>query len=298
MSSENEPFNVNSTNGDPSPPRRRRKKGFPCWLVLLLVFLFLAAIFVSVMVVVRSAQRRMQPKELWINLQKENPSLLPGCETTVLLMRHCEKFGPLTTRKNNNEHCSYLGLERAHFLPYIFGTRWPNPSYLYALSPNRSSNFNYRQLETLTPLSKALGIKISSKFTEGEHDALAQDIFEKMQTGDLCGKLTVVSWTHRSLPQLANSLGCSPDYEMGGCPLAFPQTSFDEVWMLKYVYKPTYVKKEKSWDKWVVYPTVTKMDFDPLEFAFQAGDYAEGGKASGGLWLHEKVKKTTVPPEL
>jgi hypothetical protein len=141
-------------------------------------------------------------------------------------------------------------------------------------------------------------MKVSTKFQEGQDDALAQEIFQKMNAGDLCGKLTVVSWTHRSLPQLANSLGCSPNYEMGGCPLAFSETSFDEVWMLKYVYKPTYFKKEKSWDKWVVYPTITKMDFDPLQFSFMAGDYVEGGKATGGLWLHQKVKKTKVSPEL
>lgn len=298
MTSETQPLNVNS-NGEPElppppppPPRRRRKRGFPRWLLIVLAIIFLAAIFVSVVIVVRAAERRrQQSKELWINLQEaSSSSVLPGCETTVLLMRHCEKFGPLVVGKNGNQHCSYVGMERAHFLPHIFGTRWPNPSYLYALSPIRDSHLNYREMETLTPLSKTLGIEINADFKEGEHDALAQDIFTKMQTGDLCGKLTVVSWTHRSLPQLANSLGCFPSYEMGGCPSAFPESSFDEVWMLKYVYKPTYIKKEKKWDKWHVYPTITQMNFDPLAFSFQEGDYPMGGMARGGAWSYNKVK--------
>jgi hypothetical protein len=36
-----------------------------------------------------------------------------------------------------------------------------------------------------------------------------------------------------------------------------------------------------------MYPTVTQMGFDPLQFSFQVGDYPTEGKNSGGAWFQE-----------
>jgi hypothetical protein len=43
------------------------------------------------------------------------------CESTIMLTRHCEKVGPNVFDGDGNEHCSYLGLERASFFATLFG---------------------------------------------------------------------------------------------------------------------------------------------------------------------------------
>ena len=189
-------------------------------------------------------------------------------------------------------------MERAHFLPTLFGSKphqWPNPSYLYALSPDRGGHSNYRQLETLNPIATKLGLTINHDFNEGQEVDIANHVFETMASGDLCGKLTIISWTHRSLPQLASALGCGPfNEESGGCPWRYPEDDFDQVWQLKYVYEPAAVvlkhtkrQKHQRTAQWSVYPTITAMNFDPLAFSNAAGDYPDGGKETGGAWSKE-----------
>mmetsp|Transcript_25648 Transcript_25648/g.46330 ORF Transcript_25648/g.46330 Transcript_25648/m.46330 type:complete len:316 (-) Transcript_25648:156-1103(-) len=304
-----------NNNGDmmealpPPPPSRRpprRGKSSISPLVLgILATIFLAAIIVGIVIVWNAEKRRRAPKQLWLNSQRNTSTILltPGCETTILLMRHCEKYGPLVMSETHNQHCSLVGLERAHFMStHLFNNKtWPDPSFLYALSPDRGrGHYNHRQVETLTPTALKLGISINADFKEGQHDLLAAHIFQKMQAGNACGKLVVISWTHRSLPQLAAALGCGTfTQEHGGCPYRYPEDSFDQVWMLKYVYGPSSIVKRKKkqqqqqqqhgsyYYEWALYSTVTEMGFDPLQFSFQAGDYPHGGKSTGGAWMKE-----------
>ena len=307
MPNETDPLNPNGSGADGAKTRaaslhRRRRKGpqiSPLLIGILSTFC-IAAISIGVLVVFNAERRRRAPKQLWINLQQENATAAePGCETTIMLYRHCEKYGPLVHTNHDDQHCSYLGLERAHFIPTLFGVngtkKWPVPSFLYALSPDRGDHSNFRQVETLRPLATIQSLDIHQKYKEGQETALAQELFTKMQSGDMCGKATLVSWTHRSLPQLAEALGCGRfNPEHGGCPSYYPEASFDQVWMLKFVYEPASViltKKQKKRHPpshmWAVYPTITEMNFDPLAFSHVAGDYPEGGKAMGGAWSKE-----------
>jgi hypothetical protein len=315
------PNNNNNNNGGmmeappPPPPRsarppRRHKSSISPLVLGVLATIFLAAIIVGIVIVWNAEKRRRAPKQLWLNLHQNsnttsNITIPLGCETTILLMRHCEKYGPLVmSGGTHNQHCSLVGLERAHFMSsQLFNKTWPDPSFLYALSPDRGrGHYNHRQVETLTPTALRLGISINANFQEGQHDLLARHIFETMQAGKACGKLAVVSWTHRSLPQLAAALGCGTfTQEHGGCPYRYPEDSFDQVWMLKYVYEPSSIvknnKKKKKQQQppqqhgssyeWALYSTVTEMGFDPLKFSFQAGDYPHGGKSTGGAWMKE-----------
>lgn len=229
----------------------------------------------------------------------------PGCETTVLIIRHCEKEGPLVFDDDGNQHCSYVGFERSRYLATLFGSRWPVPSQLYALSPKRHNHENYREVETLVPLAKKTGLKIHSNYTEKHHpEALADELFAQLRSGDLCGKLIVVSWKHSLIAELARVL------QWNTAPKKYPN-SFDEVWQLKYVYSPqnlyhgaddffaddaalkkspfkkkkkTKTKKGKKTRGWAVYGSVTHQNFDPLEFSFKSGDYPKGGKKSGGKY--------------
>lgn len=310
MSTETTPLNGGGDAESLTPPlqrRRRRVKGHcsPALVGILATFC-IVAISLGLFVVIRAEHRRRAPKQLWLNtnnnVEGENTTaaVSAGCETTILLMRHCEKYGPLV-HGNKNQHCSYLGFERAHFMSKtLFGSSksggmWPNPSLLYALSPDRGSHDNYRQVETLTPTATKLGLNINTDFKEGEEVAIAINVFQKIASGEMCGNTTVISWTHRSLPQLAAALGCGRfTPQNGGCPARYPEDSFDQVWMLKYVYEPESVvlprkkqKKHAPSNQWAVYPTVTQMGFDPLKFSHMVGDYPEGGKARGGAWSKE-----------
>ena len=106
-----------------------------------------------------------------------------------MLHRHCEKYGPLVHTNHDDQHCSYLGLERAHFIPTLFGVngtkKWPVPSFLYALLPDRADHSNFRQVETLRPLATIQSLDIHRKYKEGQETALAQELFTKMQSGDV-----------------------------------------------------------------------------------------------------------------
>jgi hypothetical protein len=239
-----------------------------------------------------------------LNDMSSSSSLMAGCESTLLILRHCEKEGPSVADKHGNQHCSYLGHERAHFLPTLFGPElWPSPSYLYAFPDQRGHHVNYREIETLAPLATKLGLEINSKHRHGRR--LADDFFSYLSSGAMCGQTALVSWKHSLIPELARALGCAD------CPEVFPDEEFDAVWQLKFVYDVLgtdifqqhyeIVKDEDDHDKrelkkhkttssprqWNVFPTVTKQNFDPLIFSHTSGDYE--GSPMGGKWLSPEL---------
>ena len=222
-----------------------------------------------------------------------------GCESTVFLVRHCEKDLPTVDDNPQEQHCSYLGLERAHFLTTLFGTRWPIPTHLYALSASRSDHDNFREIETLQPLAHYTNISINHQFTTRDTADLASDLFSRLR--DSCGKLSVIAWKHSAMPELARALGCST------CPDEYPQDNYDQVWQLKYLYrydslnenhnsslrrsrhlhnKNHNAKKRDPTSTWALYSSVVEQRFDPLEFSFRSGNYPHAGVESGGNRAH------------
>ena len=136
-----------------------------------------------------------------------------GCETTVMLIRHCEKG-------NLKSHCNYLGFERAAYLASLFGDdpkdRWPLPSKLYAMRAKgrtHGKKSNYREIETVQFIaSKAAAnnhhyLEINEGYDSSNEKNLASEILESIVGGQQCGKLTLVSWKHSELPKLAQHLG-------------------------------------------------------------------------------------------
>jgi hypothetical protein len=224
----------------------------------------------------------------------------------------CEKYGPHVVDSEGNAHCSYIGYERAKHLPTLFGkgARWPAPSHLYALTPAREGHWNYRQWETLDPLSTHLGVETSIV----EHYDFVDEYFTMLQAGDLCGRVTVIAWKHEYIPDLANSLGCGDE---NGCPSTYDENDYDTVWQLKYLYhaatethedeaglvvdnstaptdggprrylKALPVAHSQSQKGWNLYATVSAQNFDPLAFSHQAGDYPDNGTKHGGRWRDE-----------
>jgi hypothetical protein len=171
--------------------------------------------------------------QLNAHLTHQTKHIAQGCETTLLLFRHCEKHGPnpTSTEDDDSQHCSVLGLERAFYISTLFGPgrRWPTPAHLFALTPDRDDHANFRQWETLHPLAT----RIQTVVELSSHPALAESFLELLPTGSLCGRVAVVSWKHEFLPELARLLGCGP---ASGCPEMYDENDYDSVWQLKYVF--------------------------------------------------------------
>jgi hypothetical protein len=139
---------------------------------------------------------------------------------TVLLIRHAEKL------TDGRPDLSPVGFERAKMLPELFGGsaaphNLPRPDFLFATHVSKSSN---RPVETITPLSAALGLAISHEIDDKDFATLAAELL----SGKYSGKVMLVAWHHGSLPGLARALGAVPPYD------PWPDTQFDRVWRIDY----------------------------------------------------------------
>jgi len=210
---------------------------------------------------------------------------------------------------NNEEHRSTEQLfetmlvaeeATAYYLSQL-PVKWPIPSFLYALSPNNrlSSSpglYEYREVETLTPLAKKIGVTINSKYADTllDMDGLATELFDELSSGNMCGKIAVIAWSHEYIPDLAQQLGCGPKL---GCPLQYDSNSYDDVWSIKYVYSPdklgdliydeAHVEADESlFTGWDLFGTPVRQEFDPLRLSALVDDYDSEGVDVGGNWIN------------
>jgi len=141
---------------------------------------------------------------------------------TILLIRHGEK-------PETGIHLSPAGVERAKAIPKLFGGagaaaphNLPKPDLLFATHVGKNSN---REVETIIPLSAALGLPISHDIMDKDFATLAKELL----SGRYAGKVVLVAWHHGSLPAFAKALGAVPPYD------PWPDTQFDRVWRIDYV---------------------------------------------------------------
>jgi hypothetical protein len=145
---------------------------------------------------------------------------VPGPPATILLIRHAEKL------TDGRIDLSPVGFERAKVLPQLFGGaaaphNLPRPDFLFATHQSAKSN---RPAETITPLSEALGLAISSEVADKDFAVLAKELL----SGKYAGKVVLVAWHHGSLPGFAKALGAVPPYD------PWPETQFDRVWRIDF----------------------------------------------------------------
>ena len=148
---------------------------------------------------------------------------VPQPPTTILLIRHAEKL------TDGRIDLSPVGFERAKAIPQLFGGagaaaphNLPRPDFLFATHISAKSN---RPVETITPLSEALGLPITSEVADKDFATLAKELL----SGKYAGKVVLVAWHHGSLPAFARALGAVPPYD------PWPETQFDRVWRIDYV---------------------------------------------------------------
>lgn len=207
-------------------------------------------------------------------------SVVPsGCQTSLVLMRHCEKAGTdedavwETEDSSGNRHCSVVGFQRAKYIPTLFGdgpdSIWPLPAHLYAMGRGRPGvkHLNFREIETITPLKEKSGVGIDAGFSVGEEQKLAGDFFARLAAGNHCGQVVVVNWKHSRIPTMAAAVGCGTDE---GCPEKYHKNDFDRVWQISFTYgsegesERRQLKKKKHEPKtkqWRVEGTVVKEGF-------------------------------------
>lgn len=143
----------------------------------------------------------------------------PAPPTTILLIRHAEK--PPADAQSMD--LSPAGIERANHLPQLFAPphNLPRPDLLFATHASKKSN---REVETLTPLSKAIALPISADIDDKDFATLATELL----SGKYAGKVILVCWHHGSLPQFARALGAVPPYDR------WPDAQFDRLWRIDY----------------------------------------------------------------
>jgi len=146
----------------------------------------------------------------------------PQPPATIMLIRHAEKPA-------EGMDLSPVGFERAKVIPKLFGGagaaaphNLPKPDLLFATHVGKNSN---REVETIIPLSAALGLPISHDIMDKDFATLAKELL----SGRYAGKVVLVAWHHGSLPAFAKALGAVPPYD------PWPDTQFDRVWRIDYV---------------------------------------------------------------
>ena len=141
----------------------------------------------------------------------------------VILIRHGEK--PLDDK---NMSLSENGSQRAKALALLFEKRpelkksWV-PTALFA-SAYIPGNGTKRPIETLTPLSETLHLKIDSSYARDDYEKLAQSIL----TNPMFDKKTImISWVHTFIPKLAKALGSSPAEK-------WDDAVYDRLWLIHF----------------------------------------------------------------
>lgn len=143
----------------------------------------------------------------------------------VLIIRHAEK--PTDDRDSS---LAPQGVKRAAALPYLFlpqagssaAPRMPRPDVLFATEATKHSN---RPVETITPLSQALHLRINHDYEDRETAKIASDVL----SGKYAGKVVLICWHHGEIPHLAEAFGVE------GAPKQWDDTVFDQIWKIQWV---------------------------------------------------------------
>ena len=176
--------------------------------------------------------------------------------SVIYIIRHGEKLGLASSDKGGGPDLSIQGSARAAALPSLFAPakpplscswfggsevfigqykqvssvsgkkpRFQTPKFIFATEQSHQSN---RPVETITPLSLALGLSISSSFPDSA--AGIQGLANVMQGSMYGQQVVLICWHHGTIPKLATALGVSN-------PPKWKGSIFDLVWEIRYSIK-------------------------------------------------------------
>ncbi|KAG4093985.1 hypothetical protein H8356DRAFT_1080974 [Neocallimastix lanati (nom. inval.)] len=139
----------------------------------------------------------------------------------VMLIRHAEK-------PPSGNDLSAMGWRRAECIRELFTKNETiTPITIYAQKASKKDETipdSRRQIETVAPLARALGITINNSFTSFELDELSKDIGELDET-----KFPVlVSWNHDEIKNFLINFGMK--YQIAP---TYPSKRYDLVWTIE-----------------------------------------------------------------
>jgi phosphohistidine phosphatase SixA len=141
----------------------------------------------------------------------------------VLIIRHAEKPGdPGEGDPIDGPNLSTRSYERAGALAPYVPAQFGRPDFLFAAQATANSN---RPVETITPLSKAIGVEISSRHADKDYGKVAAEILGNVK---YAGKLVLICWHHGRIQDLASALGAKQPISK------WPGSVFDRVWEISY----------------------------------------------------------------
>ena len=117
--------------------------------------------------------------------------------TVLLIIRHGEKpdSGDGLTPAGEQRANRYV----AYFENYSVDSTPMRPDYLFAAADSKDS---HRPRLTIEPLSRALGLKIDTRFKADKYADLAAELRSRS-----FGKCTLICWHHEDIPDLVQALG-------------------------------------------------------------------------------------------
>ena len=141
----------------------------------------------------------------------------------ILIIRHGEKPGdPCDDSKADDIGLSTRGYERAAALAFNIPVTFGKIDYLFA---TKNSTHSHRPVETITPLRKALKLKINHDYADGDFEKIAKHILDH---SEYSGAPILICWHHGTIPQLACKL------HVANPPCPWPCEVFDRVWIIDY----------------------------------------------------------------
>lgn len=147
-----------------------------------------------------------------------------GQPAQIILFRHAEKpDDPASV------HLTEQGRQRARALVSLLGRSSPLTTNapvaaLYATRVTKHDH-SHRTGETLAPLSRDLGLSVSTSFASDNFFLLATEV---LNDPAYRGKTVIICWIHHDMAQLAAALGVRPP------PPPWKDKTFDRLWLISY----------------------------------------------------------------
>ena len=98
------------------------------------------------------------------------------------------------------------------------------PAAIYAQNPKNGTS-SVRAMQTVQPLADALHEPVRHPFERDDHAKMVSEI---MHSHEFDGKMVLVSWEHKVIPEIAKEFGV----ENG--PDKFSDSVFDEDWIITF----------------------------------------------------------------
>jgi hypothetical protein len=143
-------------------------------------------------------------------------------DATILIIRHAEKppFGTGLSAEGEARAAAYV----RYFQKLRQGSKPLIPEYIAAAD---DSDHSQRSRLTVEPLAKSLGLKPDLRFQSKR----PQDLVRELQSAPH-GKVLLVCWHHREIPDLLRQLGANPEGLLPGGE--WPAQQFGWVLRLNY----------------------------------------------------------------